>query len=173
MSLKKFYNILYFNIFRIHCFCQYWVAKPIFEFLKPIRRGGILSGYHENENKVDYEINDVLNNPKGGISLFLTAQFMGMMQASLVFTFWNLACALLQLDFYYWKYGAIFVGVVGVVANFAFPHEYLSDFKTFRSWSISENRKFAIIAFLVISGICLAFVSSFALYMSIAISNKT
>lgn len=172
MSMKKFHNILYFNIFRFHCFCQYWVAKPIYAFLKPIRRGGILSGYHENENRVDYEINDVLNNPKGGISLFLTDRFMGMMYGAFVFTFWNLACALLQLDIHTWKYGVIFLVVAGGVAIFVFHHDYLSDFQEFRSWSISEKRKFTVITLLVISGIFLAFVGSLAWYISIAISNK-
>lgn len=165
MSLKKFYNIVYFNIFRFHCFCQNWVAKPV-------ERGGILSGYYDNENRVDYEINDVLNDLKGEISLFLTDRFMGVMQVAFAMIFLNLVYALLQLDFYYWKYGLIFLGVVCVVASFAFHHEYLSDFKEFSSWSVNENRKFAVITLLVIVFNCLAFVGSCALYLSIAISNK-
>jgi len=174
MSFKKFYNILYFNIFRFHCYCQYWVAKPILAFLALVgRRDGIISRYRdESENWDDDLIRDVLNNPKGGISLFLTARFIGGMEAAVVFTFWNLVSALTQLDFYTWRYGVIFVVVVYVVTIFFFHHEYLDDFQEFKSWSVGESRKFAIITLLVVSGICLAFVSSFVLYMSIAISNK-
>jgi hypothetical protein len=156
MSFKKFYNILYFNIFRFHCFC-------IYAFLA-------LIGLRENWD--DYSIDDVFKNPKGGTSLFLAARFIGTLDAAFVFTFWNAVCAFLRLDIYTWKYGVIFLGVAAVVANFVFHHEHLRDFKEFRSWSAGKNRKFAIITLLVISGIFLAFVGSCALYLAIAISNK-
>ncbi len=175
MTLKKFHNILYFNIFRFHCFCQYWVAKPIVAFLALVgRRDGIISKYrHERENWDDDLIRDLLNNPNGGISLFLTDRFMGMMEAAFVATFWNLVSALLQLDFYTWKYGMYSLMVIAVVMIFVSPSpEYLNDFRKFRSWSDAENRKFAIITLLVIAGIFLAFVGSLALYIPTAINNK-
>jgi hypothetical protein len=149
------------------------VAKPILRILSLVGREGIISRYRdERENWDDDLIRDLLNNPKGGTSLFLAAGFIGTLDAAFVFIFWNLACALLQLDFYLWKYGAIFLGVVGVAASFVFDHEYLKDFQEFRSWSAEENRKFAIITLMVVSSILLAFVSSIVWYISIAISNK-
>jgi hypothetical protein len=174
MSLKKFYNILFFNIFRFHCFCQYWVAKPIFALLNPSRFDGVLSRpLHEGENWHDYLIDDVLNNPKGGISLFLTGRFMGVMEAALVFTLWNLLCASLRLDFYYWKLGAYFLMLASVITILiSYQPEYLNDFREFRSWSSSERRKFVLITLLVVIGICSAFVSSLAFYLSFAISLK-
>lgn len=175
MTLKKFHNILYFNIFRFHCFCQYWVAKPILGILAPVaRQGGVISRYrNRSENWEDDLIGDVLNNPKGGISLFLTDRFMGMIEAAFAFTFWNLASAIFQLDFLTWKYGAYFLMFVAVVSIFISPpYEYLDNFRKFRSWSMVENRKFVIITLLVVIGILLAFVGSTVFYFSVA-SNKT
>ena len=176
MTLKRFHNILYFNIFRFHCFCQYWIAKPILRILALVGpRDGIVSRYRDKrENWDDDLIRDLLNNPKGGTSLFLTDRFMGGMEAASAVTFWNLVSALLQLDFYTWRYGVIILVVAYAVTILVSPTpEYLNDFREFRSWSVRESRKFAVITLLVVICIFLAFVSSLAWYISIAISNKS
>ena len=175
MTLKRFHNILYFNIFRFHCFFQYWVAKPILAIMAPVaRHGGVISRYRdEHENWDDDLIRDLLNNPKGGTSLFLTDRFMGGMEAASAVTFWNLVSALLQMNFYTWKYGMWILAAAAVVTILVSPTpEYLNDFREFRSWSVRESRKFAVITLLVVICIFLAFVSSLAWYISIAISNK-
>jgi len=138
------------------------------------RHGGVISRYRdEHENWDDDLIRDLLNNPKGGTSLFLTDRFMGGLEAALVFTFWNLVSALLQLDFYTWRYGVIILVVAYAVTILVSPTpEYLNDFRKFRSWSVRESRRSVVITILVVICITLAFVSSFAWYMSIAISNK-
>ncbi len=174
MNFRKLYNIIYFNIFRFHCFMFYKMAQPFYALLKLLGLDGIMSKHHKHENWEDYLLNEVLNDPEKGVSLFLTERIMGILQASLIITLWNLASALFSLNFDYWKYGVYFFLIAGVLVGgyFILNHDHLSDFKEFRSWSVSESRKFATLTVLVIICKLLAFFGSTVLYLTIPIGGK-
>jgi hypothetical protein len=171
MSLKEFINVLYFNIFRFHCYLQSLTARPIYGFIKMIGLDRVMTRRHGTVDWDEYLIDEVLNDQKGGISLFLTERFIGVMEGAILLTFWNLVCSFLRLDFYYWRYGVIFITVIGVVINFVID-PFSNDFRKFKSWSPGKARKFAIVTLLVITGIFIVCACSFAVYMSIAISNS-
>jgi len=168
MSLRKFHIILYFNIFRFHCFCTSWIAKRRYTFLKLSGLVGAKGRRYKNDNGDD----DLTNDLQAGFSLFLTDRFMGMLYAFVGITLWNLVAALLQMNFYSWKYGLFFWMAVTLLSILLINHEYLKDFKKFRSWSVNESRNFAIITLLVVCGIFFALIGSFGWYLSIAIGNK-
>jgi hypothetical protein len=164
MTLRKFHNILYFNIFRFHCFCTGWLTKPRYSFLELNGLNGVSDRRRENDScDGDFQ---------SWVSLGLTDRFMGTLEGSVILTLWNLIGALLRLDLHSWKYGIYFCLVVGVLSIFAFNHEYVDDFKEFKSWSGNESRKFVIITLLTVIGILSALISSFALYASIAFNNS-
>jgi hypothetical protein len=131
-----------------------------------------MSRRHGREDWNDYLVDGVLNNPKGGISIFITDRFIGLLYACIIFIPWNLVASLLQLEFQSWKYGMYFLMIVGVFLIFVFPHEYLSDFKEFKLWPENERRKFDMITVLIIIVIFAAWIGSFTLYMSTAINKS-
>ncbi len=167
MTLKRIHNIIYFNVFRFHCFGQFSVAIPIFFLVKRVGLDSLMSLKYERRDWDAYLVK-VLNDPKGGISLFLTDRFMGMLYASVALTAWNLFCGLLQLEFSSWKFGLVLIGVVGLIAIFVIDHDYLSDFREFESWSVNEKRKFLVITLLTVGGILYALVASLFWYFSFA-----
>lgn len=161
MTIRKLHNIIYFNVYQFYCFCFFWLGKPRYSFLK-------LNGLDGAKDKPQQDDDDdSVNSVRGRLAISLTDRFMGALYFCIVLIPWNLVTSLLQLEPQTWKYGLYFLIAVGVVAIFAFNHEYKSDFKKFRSWSKNERRKYAVITLLIISGIFTALIGSFVLHLSL------
>lgn len=171
MTLKTFYNLIYFNIFKFHCFFQYWVASIIFSSVKLTGLGGLAASHHKRDDWDKYLIEEVLNSPEMGVSKFMTDRFMAVLECCLILILWNLISSLFQINFDYWKNGMILIGVLVAIAGFFYP-EYLKDFKKFEAWAPIQKRKYEIVTFLTVTGIFTVFVLSFILNLSVAIGNK-
>ncbi len=70
-------NLFYYNIFRFQCFTQYLIAYSIYSVMKVMGLGRLMAERSEKENWDEYLIS-VLNEPKGGISLYIAGINVGL-----------------------------------------------------------------------------------------------
>lgn len=168
-NLRERINLFYYNIFKFECFTQYLIAYPIYAVIRITGLGRLAAKRIEKENWDEYLIS-VLNDPKGGISLYIAGLQVGILSMLLLLTLLNVVCALLQIkDDVFWYYGMIVAAILAVaISSYIAPSDhkkYLNDFKRFELMSKAKKRKSALLTFLIVIGICSIFIGNFIFYL--------
>lgn len=157
-------NLFYYNIFRFERYTQYLISAPMHGLLKFVGLGNLMARRSGKEDW-DKHILNILNDPKGGISLHIAGLQITAHLAVLLNTPWNIICGLLQIKIDPWFYGFLVFGALAVVAsNYVAPGEtkiYLKDFRRFESMPKAWKRKSAALTFLIVLGIWSLFLLSF------------
>ncbi len=162
-------NLLYYNIFRFECFTQYIISYPLTQIATLTGLGAMLAKKRRQQDWDAY-ILEVLNDPKGGVSLHIAGIQITILTLLSLLSAWNVLCAALFLDFpTIWPYGGVVSLILAVVASFyAAPNagkKYLSDFRKFEAMPKATKRSFALLTFLTVVGIWLLFISTFIFYL--------
>ena len=167
-DFRRTLNIVYYNIFRFECFTQDLVGLPISaaaEFL------GLTKLYTERTSKDwEEEIQKVLNDPKGGVSLYISGILATTLVGLMLLTLLNFVCAGLKLHLDpYWMYGGMAAVVLSVAISWHLfstdRKKYLDDFRSFALWPKARKRKSALITVAIVLTVWLAFIGSFAYYL--------
>lgn len=167
-NFRQTLNIFYYNIFRFECFTQDLVGLPISAVAEYI---GLPRRYAERTGKDwEGEVQKVLNDPRGGVSFYISGILVTTLVYLVLFTAINLLCWSLKLPIEpHWKYG-VFAAIVPsvIITWFMFPTDrkkYLKDFRSFALWSNTRKRNSALITFAIVLTTLLAFIVSFASYL--------
>ena len=173
-SLQRKINLFYYNIFRFERFTQYLVSYPINSGIKLTGLGNAMARRSGEENWDEHILN-LLNDPKGGISLNFAGMQVTAHLTVLFLSFLNFFCGLLRLPGdTFWFYGMFPVFILALVLSYyAAPtnrKKYLKDFKEFESMPKAWKRKSALLTFLIIIGVWLTFIASFVFFLRNSVS---
>jgi len=168
-KLQKKTNLLYYNIFRFHRYTQYLVSSVMNDFFKMLGLGNVLERRSKMKNWDEYII-QVLNDPKGGVSLYFAGGHVTILVCLSLLTSLNVFCGLFRLPFdTVWFYGMFLAVILGVaISSYVAPIDrknYLKDFRTFESWPKARKRTSGLITLLVILMIWSAFIGSSIYYL--------